>query len=118
MLSWLRSLIMIGSLSVHMAVLPTTEVQADSCKGQGVEGDLSGSADIAVIVGRMSPSCFSQPSGVKRQLTTYYTLEITCSTEQQAALDGVCSATPCPTSFFALRTAHFVDGRTEHAGFR
>jgi hypothetical protein len=43
---------------------------------------------------------------------------VTCSPDQQAALDGVCSATPCPTSFFALRTAHFVDGRTEPAGFR
>jgi hypothetical protein len=109
---------MIGALSVHVAVLPSTEAQADSCRGHGVEGDLSGSADIAVIVGRTSPSCFSQPSGVKRQPTTYYTLEITCSTDQQAALDGVCSATPCATSFFALRTAHFVDGRTEPAGFR
>ena len=49
---------------------------------------------------------------------TYFTPEITCSTDQQAAMDGVCAATPCPTSFFALRTAHFVDGRTEPAGFQ
>jgi hypothetical protein len=115
---WLRTLIIISALSVQMVVLPTAEAHANSCKGQGVEGDLSGSADIAVIVGRAIPSCVSQPSGVKRQPTTYYTLEITCSTDRQAALDGVCSATPCPTSFFALRTAHFVDGRTEPAGFR
>jgi hypothetical protein len=113
----LRSLIIIGALFAHIVVLPT-EAQAQSCRGQGVEGDLSGSADIAVIVGRQAPSCVSQPPGVKRQPTTYYTLEITCSPDQQAALDGVCSATPCPTSYFALRTAHFIDGRTEPAGFR
>jgi hypothetical protein len=114
---YLRSLIIVGALSVPMIVSPA-EAQAQSCKGQGVEGDLSGSADVAVIVGRAAPSCFSRPTGVKQQPTTYYTLEIKCSTDQQAALDGVCSATPCPTSFFALRTAHFVDGRTEPAGFR
>jgi hypothetical protein len=114
---FLRALIMVGALSVHMIVSPA-EAQAQSCKEQGVEGDLSGSADVAVIVGRTTPSCFSRPSGVKQQPTTYYTLEITCSPDQQAALDGVCSATPCPTSFFALRTAHFIDGRTEPAGFR
>jgi hypothetical protein len=115
--SFLKSLIIVSALSVPMIVSPA-EAQAQSCKGQGVEGDLSGSADVAVIVGRTAPSCFSRPSGVKQQPTTYYTLEITCSTDQQAALDGVCSATPCPTSFFALRTAHFIDGRTEPAGFR
>jgi hypothetical protein len=114
---YLRSLIIVGALSVPM-IVPPAEVQAQSCKGQGVEGDLSGSADVAVIVGRTAPSCFSRPLAGKQQPTTYYTLEITCSTDQQAALDGVCSATPCPTSFFALRTAHFIDGRTEPAGFR
>jgi hypothetical protein len=115
--SWFRSLVVLGVLSGCM-IVPPAEAQAQSCKGQGVEGDLSGSADIAVIVGRKAPSCSSRPSVVKHQPTTYYTLEIACSPDQQAALDGVCSATPCPTSFFALRTAHFIDGRTEPAGFR
>ncbi len=85
---------------------------------QGVEGDLSGSADTAVIVGRAAPSCSSQTVNIKQQSGTYFTLEIKCSTDQQAALDGLCSATPCPTSFFALRTAHFPDGRSEPAGFQ
>src|SRR5829696_4895484 len=93
-------------------------VQAQSCTGQGVEGDLSGSADTAVIVGRASPPCFSQQVSIKRQPSVFYTLEIKCSKEQQAALEGLCSATPCPTSFFALRTAHFPDGRSEPAGFQ
>jgi hypothetical protein len=114
----IKSLIVVGLL-LGSIILPPLSTQAQSCKGQGLEGDLSGSADIAVIVGRKAPSCASRPLNVKRQpTTTYYTLEITCSTDRQAALDGVCSATPCPTSFFALRTAHFVDGRTEPAGFQ
>jgi hypothetical protein len=111
---------MMAVLSSHLVALPSS-AQAQSCRGQGAEGDLSGSADIAVIVGRATPSCSSQPrasSTNNRQSDTYYTLEITCSTDEQAALDGVCSATPCPTSFFALRTAHFADGRTEPAGFQ
>jgi hypothetical protein len=91
---------------------------AQSCRGQGVEGDLSGSADIAVIVGRAAPSCSSPQSSEKRQPSTFYTLEITCSPDRQAAEDGICSATPCPNSFFALRTAHFVNGQSEPAGFR
>jgi len=116
--SWVRWMVIVGVLSANLIASPPA-VQAQSCHGQGVEGDLSGSADIAVIVGRAEPNCTPQfPSVGRRQPTTYYTLEITCSTNQGAALDGVCSATPCRTSFFALRTAHFADGRTEPAGFR
>ncbi|HEY3118938.1 MAG TPA: hypothetical protein VGK54_19520 [Chloroflexota bacterium] len=48
----------------------------------------------------------------------YYTYEILCSTDRVQAADGVCSATPCPTSFYALRTIHFPDGSSEPAGFR
>jgi hypothetical protein len=119
---WKKQLpILIAALLGQLVVLPSSG-DAQSCIGQGVEGDLPGSADVAVIVGRAAPSCTSQPiatsSGNNHQPSTYYTLEITCSTDQRAAIDGVCSATPCPTSFFALRTAHFVDGRTEPAGFQ
>jgi hypothetical protein len=112
-----RLLIIIGVLCGQF-IGSFNDAGAQSCRGQGVEGDLSGSADIAVIVGRASPSCSSPRSGGARQPSTYYTLEIACSTDKQAAAEGVCSATPCPTSFFAVRTAHFVDGRTDPAGFR
>jgi hypothetical protein len=111
-------LILIAALLCGHLLGSSTSANAQSCRGQGVEGDLSGSADIAVIVGRAAPSCSSQPSRGKSQPSTYFTLEITCTTDEQAAVEGICSATPCPTSFFALRTAHFVDGRTEPAGFR
>jgi hypothetical protein len=51
-------------------------------------------------------------------LQPYYTYQIVCSADRVQAADGVCSATPCPTSFYALRTIHFPDGSTEPAGFR
>jgi hypothetical protein len=120
----MKSVLRRPSLIVMIAVLcgqlvgSSTSAVAQSCRGQGVEGDLSGSADIAVIVGRTAPKCSSQPSDGRDQPSTYFTLEITCTTDKQAAAEGVCSATPCPTSFFALRTAHFIDGRTEPAGFQ
>ena len=117
--SRLKLLVLITLVAGQLVELPS-DGQAQSCKGQGVEGDLSGSADVAVIVGRTAASC-SLPSNTKgilgTQPSTYYTLEIMCSTNQAAAVDGVCSATPCPTSFFALRTAHFAGGQTEPAGF-
>jgi hypothetical protein len=120
--SSLRPLLVCTVVLFVQVILLASSAGAQSCKGQGIEGDLSGSADVAVIVGREAASCSSQSnantSGNNRTPRTYFTLEITCSTDQQAAVDGVCAATPCPTSFFALRTAHFADGRTEPAGFQ
>jgi hypothetical protein len=87
-------------------------------QGPGVEGDLSGSADIAVIVGREASSCTLNQLPLRQQKGPYYTLEITCSPDHTAALDGICSATPCPSSFFALRTIHYPNGQAEPAGFR
>jgi hypothetical protein len=112
-----RLLLVVALLCGQLVGLPI-KARAQACNGQGVEGDLAGSSDIAVIVGRAASSCSTRPSANRRSPSTYYTLEIACSTDQQAAADGICSATPCPTSFFALRTAHFIDGRTEPAGFR
>ena len=120
--SSLRLLLVCTVVLFGHVILLASSAGGQSCKGQGIEGDLSGSADVAVIVGREAASCSSQPNvnaaGNNQMPRTYFTPEITCSTDQQAAMDGVCAATPCPTSFFALRTAHFVDGRTEPAGFQ
>jgi hypothetical protein len=112
-----ESVLVVALLVAHIATMPSS-ANAQSCSGPGVEGDLSGSADVAVIVGRAAPTCVTHSAPKKNGPSTYFTLEIMCSTDRQAALDGVCSATPCPTSFFALRTAHFLDGRVEPAGFR
>jgi hypothetical protein len=50
--------------------------------------------------------------------SSFYTFEITCSPNRTAAIGGVCSATPCRSSFFALRTIHFPDGTSAPAGFQ
>lgn len=103
-----------GSLTVAM----NNQARAQSCEGQGVEGDLTGSTDTAVIVGKVS-SCTSESSVSKLQpVSVSYTFEIACSPDRAAALDGVCSATPCRTSFFAFRTIHFPDGTSAPAGFQ
>jgi hypothetical protein len=113
-----RNLLLVTALLCAHLVGLAPGGTAQSCQGPGLEGDLTGSADIAVIVGRATPSCFSPRSSGALQPSTFYTLEITCSPNRQAAQDGICSTTPCQNSFFALRTAHFVDGRTEPSGFR
>jgi hypothetical protein len=52
-----------------------------------------------------------------RAPAAYFTHQIVCSPNRAAALEGVCSATPCRSSFFALRTLHRPDGTTSAAGF-
>jgi hypothetical protein len=44
---------------------------AQACEGQGVEGDLTGSADTAVILGRASAICTSGTSLSPRQPVPY-----------------------------------------------
>jgi hypothetical protein len=83
-------------------------------------GNISGSRDTVILSGRQAARCNSD----ERTITTaqvpkpYYTEQIVCSTDRVQAAAGLCSATPCLTSFFALRTLHFPDGRAEAAGFR
>ena len=50
----------------------------------------------------------------------YFTYELSCSIDRQAAAEGLCSTTtPCQDSrrFFAFRTIHLPDGSSEPAGF-
>jgi hypothetical protein len=91
---------------------------AQSCEGQGVEGDLTGSHNTAVIVGRAAATCTSDTSLSPRQSLPYHTFKIRCSPDRVASLGGICSATPCRSSFFALRTLHNPDGTSTPAGFQ
>jgi PKD domain len=115
-----RTVLLLGVVALACGSLlagPNRAV-AQACGGQGVEGDLTGAEDTAVILGRAS-SCTSRPTASEaRPASSYYTFEITCSPNRTAALDGVCSATPCRSAFFALRTLHRPDGTTSPAGFR
>jgi hypothetical protein len=101
-----------------LVVASNQTAAAQARHGPGVEGDLTGSQDTAVIVGRAAASCTSATSLAPRQPVPYYTFEIRCSPNRVAALAGVCSATPCRNSFFALRTLHTPNGTSTPAGFQ
>jgi hypothetical protein len=93
---------------------------ADACDEHPTFGNISGSRDTVLLSGAQAAECRS----VERSIATtqvpgpYYTEQILCSTDPVQAAVGLCSATPCRTSFFALRTLHFPDGRAEAAGSR
>jgi hypothetical protein len=92
---------------------------AAACGGGGVEADLDGSGDTAVVSGR-ARVCHSTAGarGHGGEARPYFTYEIVCSTDRARAAEGLCSATPCTGGKdFALRTLHRPSGRVEPAGF-
>jgi hypothetical protein len=93
---------------------------ATGCPAGGVEVDLAGSGDTAVVSGHGGSACGagsgSRPAfGGPRAFWTY---EIACSPDHTHAEEGLCSSTPCTGGlFFAFRTLHRPDGATEAAGW-
>ena len=99
---------------------PAAAAARDGCPVGGVEVDLAGSADTAVVSGHAAAACQaagSRPAGGGGP-RTYWTYEIACSPDRVRASEGLCSRTPCPNGrFFAFRTLHRADGGTEPAGY-
>ena len=93
---------------------------ADGCDEHPTFGNISGSRDTVLLSGTQGAKCRSEERSIATNQVAepYYTEQIVCSTDPVQAAEGLCSATPCPTSFFALRTLHFPDGRAEAAGSR
>jgi hypothetical protein len=93
---------------------------ADGCDEHPTFGNISGSRDTVLLSGAQAAKCRSEEKSIATTQVPgpYYTEQIVCSTDPVQAAEGLCSATPCPTSFFALRTLHFPDGRAEAAGSR
>jgi hypothetical protein len=93
---------------------------ADGCDEHPTFGNISGSRDTVFLSGAQAAKCRSEEKSIATTQVPgpYYTEQIVCSTDPVQAAEGLCSATPCPTSFFALRTLHFPDGRAEAAGSR
>jgi hypothetical protein len=93
---------------------------AGGCDIHPAFGNISGSRDTVSLSGVQAAQCRSEETISTTQIAPgpYYTEQVVCSTDPVQAAEGLCSATPCPTSFFALRTIHFPDGRAEAAGFR
>ena len=90
--------------------------------GLAATATLYGAADVATLAGQGTSKCPSEGlrlTGIKQQLQPYFTSEIVCSTDRQAAAEGLCSTTPCSDNgqFFAFRTIHRPDGSSGPAGF-
>src|SRR5512133_434960 len=93
---------------------------AAPCGESSVRGNLQGEADrVRLSLGGHSKNCADSAKTEARSLQPFFTHEISCSPDRQAAADGVCSTTPCPDAgqFFAFRTIHRPDGSSGPAGF-
>jgi hypothetical protein len=110
----------IGSLlAIVGAQLGSGAAIAAGCEEYPSFGNIAGSQDTAIISGRGALRCDSGARNISTRVPrSYYTHQIVCSTNRAQALDGVCSATPCANSFFALRTLHNPNGTTAPAGFQ
>jgi hypothetical protein len=107
-------------LLAPIAVLAPPADAADGCEEHPSFGNISGSRDTVVLSGTQAARCDSSERTIASTQSPepYFTEQIVCSTDSTEASEGVCSATPCRTGFFALRTLHLPDGRAEAAGSR
>ena len=72
------------------------------------------------LQGRSASCNTGSTQPISAQPQPYFTHEIACSTNRQAAAVGVCSTTPCSAAgqFFAFRTIHYPNGTSAPAGFQ
>ena len=116
-----RIMFLLGLIATMTSSLVSYAHAADGCDEHPAFGNISGSRDTVLLSGAQAAQCGTTdlPVATEQPPSPYYTEQIVCSSDPVQAADGLCSATPCHTSlFFALRTLHFPDGRTEAAGFR
>src|SRR5262245_26476732 len=100
-----------ASMNVH-------EASAREC-GAEIIADLVGSGNVAEISAIGQAGCEKKVSSVESLQTSYYTFEIACTSDRRAAIEGICTTTPCSGvgRFFAFRTIHRPDGSSGPAGF-
>jgi len=110
-----------GMITVSMCTAVASRALAEECPGGFVRSSIAGEGSRVKLglesraIGCGSPSV--QEISVSPQ--PYFTYEISCSKDRQAAAAGLCSTTPCPDfgRFFAFRTIHRPDGSSGPAGF-
>ena len=93
---------------------------AAPCGESSVRGNLQGENDrVRLSLGGYSKNCAKASQARTGSPQPFYSHEISCSSDRQAAADGICSTTPCPGAgqFFAFRTIHRPDGSSGPAGF-
>jgi hypothetical protein len=119
--SWFLQLVMVAAVISSGWTLHSTPAWGAPC-GLAATATLYGAGDVANLVGQGTTKCSSEGLrliGTKQQVQPYFTSEIVCSPDRQAAAEGLCSTTPCSESgrFFAFRTIHRPDGSSGPAGF-
>jgi hypothetical protein len=106
-------------LAIEVIQLHSGAAVAAGCNEYPSFGNISGSQDTAILSGKGALRCDSGLTKASTQTPQpYFTHQIVCSTNRAEAQGGVCSATPCRNSFFALRTLHHPNGTTTPAGFQ
>jgi hypothetical protein len=104
--SWfLRIVTVVALIPLGWNLHPTPALGAPC--GLAATATLYGAGDVANLVGQGKTKCSSEglrEIGTKQQVQPYYTSEIVCSTDRQAAAEGICSTTPCSDRgrFFAF----------------
>lgn len=113
------AIVVFATTSMQMTMSGSSAVTQD-CTDSFVRGSIGGEGSrVRLSLGGRAAGCSTssfQTIGAEPQ--PYFTDLIACAPDRQAAMEGLCSATPCQTLFFAFRTIHFPDGRSEPAGFR
>lgn len=111
-------------LAIAVAAFPpvaTSLALAGGCISGFVRSSIAGEGSRVKLGlrGRDSGCSSSSTQKVAYEPQPYFTYEVSCSTNRQAAAEGLCSATPCPDfgRFFAFRTIHHPDGSSGPAGF-
>jgi hypothetical protein len=108
------------ALAISLVVLAGQPARSAPCAESSVRGNIEGEDNrVRLSLGGSSKGCAKSISARAKTPQPYVTHEIACSTDRQAAAEGLCSATPCPNfgRFFAFSTIHFPDGTTQPAGF-
>jgi hypothetical protein len=108
------------AVGVAWFVLTNQSTRSASCNTSSVRGNLQGEDDrVRLSLGGTSRHCLIATKARASASEPFTTHEIACSTDRQAAGEGLCSATPCPDfgRFFAFTTVHLPDGTTQPGGF-
>jgi hypothetical protein len=111
-------------LAIAATIFPpvaTSFALAGECTGGFVRSSIAGEENRVTLdlQGQNSGCDSSSTQRIDYEPQPYFTYEVSCSTDRQAAAEGLCSTTPCPDfgRFFAFRTIHWPDGSSAPAGF-
>jgi hypothetical protein len=112
-------LVTVTPLASVLFFLPPTVAHSQACRDL-LLADLRASRDVAEISATGSHRCGTRDTPIGIAQGPFFTHEIACSSNRQAAAAGICSTTPCSSNgqFFPFRTLHRPDGSSAPAGFQ